>query len=116
MTDHEKDREAVEWLEEAIRRNEAMRMATPIMSASIFTEAIAHQRRLLTLAREALATRERGIWAWCVEPDDDDEELLPPTVARGGGREAALRHRDEYYPGGRVFPLYAGEPVEVDNE
>ena len=112
MTNAENDREAVEWLEEAIRRHEAVRMAVPGPVAPDLTEALAHERRILALAREALAMRERGVWAWCVEPDDDDDELLPPTERGGGGREAALRHRDEHHPGGRVYPLYAGEPEE----
>ena len=86
MTNAENDREAVEWLEEAIRRHEAVRMAVPGPVAPDLTEALAHERRILALAREALAMRERGVWAWCVEPDDDDDELLPPTERGGGGR------------------------------
>lgn len=94
MTDHEKDREAVEWLKTEMRWADMNDLEEHAMNC----------RRVLALAREALAMRERGPVWWTVRHKD-------------GTYLDYMWDRPEYVEceeGDAIVPLYAGEPVEVE--
>lgn len=98
MTDHEKDREAVEEFAAEVEDSEGWGIH--------LTEDTL--RRILALAQGALAMREREPDAWLISKGDHKwVRVNPPQpgspVARG---ESGYRCR----------PLYAGEPMEVDDE
>lgn len=105
MTDHEKDREAVEW---AVRAAESA-ATPPYPSDGIATLGVEYMRVVAALAREALAMREQGVWAYWVEGSMASDGIC-------GDLADAVVERDFLDPGARIIPLYAGEPVEVGDE
>lgn len=108
MTESEKDREAVEWMELAIERHEEIRRMAASAAPGIADD-IRTERRLLALAREALAMRERGPVWWTVRHKDG-------TYLDG---DPCIWDRPEYVEceeGDEIIPLYAGDPVEVSDE
>lgn len=109
MTDHEKDREAVEW---AVRAAESA-ATPPYPSDGIATLGVEYMRVVAALAREALAMRERGPVGWVVVQEG---ESVRDVIEWEAHPHRELAESDAIDEGGHIIPLYAGEPVEVSGE